>query len=395
MIETHNQFLSRKKRRVGDGYKVFPYLVDEKTLRKRKKIPKELKNIDFYSRNISAAQFNHVGDIINGHRIPEYVVELVTSSDLKEEEFRRVCRNEVTSDIPDSERQCLFLHHNDPYLMLGPFKLEVHSRSPLRTVMADFFTEVEMDWLIEYSKPRLSAARGKSEHKVDVPQAAQRYSKKGVIIHKTVQCWINERETETPKLTIDRGESDQPDDDFVILDPLQNPDWYIIKHPILHRLAKKIEIATRMNITARWSSTEFQTTNYGLGGLCETHLDPHGYLDGVEVPKSRASLFLTGDMLATVMGWLEDVPAGGATAFDWPGKEIAIQPTKGSIAFWFNLKKNGSRNRMTSHGGCPVIVGSKWILNKWIFFFNQWKTHPCSLDRGDEHDLDSAFLVPK
>ncbi len=35
----------------------------------------------------------------------------------------------------------------------------------------------------------------------------------------------------------------------------------------------------------------------------------------------------------------------------------------------------------STHGGCPVLVGSKWILNKWIYSFDQWKTYPCLLDR--------------
>ena len=34
-----------------------------------------------------------------------------------------------------------------------------------------------------------------------------------------------------------------------------------------------------------------------------------------EIPRSRINLKLTGDMYATAMGWLEDVDAGGGTAF--------------------------------------------------------------------------------
>ena len=30
----------------------------------------------------------------------------------------------------------------------------------------------------------------------------------------------------------------------------------------------------------RYSSTDYQTTNYGLGGLCETHMDPAGFVRG-------------------------------------------------------------------------------------------------------------------
>lgn len=39
-----------------------------------------------------------------------------------------------------------------------------------------------------------------------------------------------------------------------------------------------------MNLTGKYSSTDYQTTNYGLGGLCERHLDPHGYLEGAHLP---------------------------------------------------------------------------------------------------------------
>jgi hypothetical protein len=49
-----------------------------------------------------------------------------------------------------------------------------------------------------------------------------------------------------------------------------------------------------MNLTGKYSSTAFQTTNYGLGGICEMHLDPHGYIEGADVPKEMESLFQTG-----------------------------------------------------------------------------------------------------
>jgi len=40
-------------------------------------------------------------------------------------------------------------------------------------------------------------------------------------------------------------------------------------------------------VTSKYSATPFQTTNYGLGGLCEIHMDPHGYIEGKEVPITR------------------------------------------------------------------------------------------------------------
>ena len=84
-------------------------------------------------------------------------------------------------------------------------------------------------------------------------------------------------------------------------------------------------------------------------------------------------------MMATMMGWLKDVEVGGATAFADPGHEILVWPRRGSAAFWFNLDKKGFRDRRLLHGGCPIIKGSKWILNKWLFYFDQFKKFPCGL----------------
>ena len=39
---------------------------------------------------------------------------------------------------------------------------------------------------------------------------------------------------------------------------------------------------------------------------------------------------------------------------------------KGDLAFWFNIDRNLNVDYLTFHGGCPVLVGSKWITNKWI-----------------------------
>ena len=34
---------------------------------------------------------------------------------------------------------------------------------------------------------------------------------------------------------------------------------------------------------------------------------------------------------------------------------------------------------LTFHGGCPVLAGSKWITNKWIRQFGQYRNFPCAL----------------
>ena len=52
---------------------------------------------------------------------------------------------------------------------------------------------------------------------------------------------------------------------------------------------------------------------------------------------------MSGDMLATFMAWLADVPAGGGTGYDFPTKEMLVEPSRGAAAFWMDLKSSGQR----------------------------------------------------
>ena len=84
-------------------------------------------------------------------------------------------------------------------------------------------------------------------------------------------------------------------------------------------------------------------------------------------------------MIATFMGWFKEPEAGGGTAFISNEFEGVIEAKKGSAAFWINLSSCHIKDSRTLHGGCPVLKGSKWILNKWIFSWDQWKSWPCYL----------------
>ena len=54
-------------------------------------------------------------------------------------------------------------------------------------------------------------------------------------------------------------------------------------------------------------------------------------------------------------------------------------PEKGAAAFWYDLVSNGFRDKTTQHGGCPVLKGSKWILNKWLYYYDNFAKFPCNL----------------
>lgn len=76
-----------------------------------------------------------------------------------------------------------------------------------------------------------------------------------------------------------------------------------------------------------------------------------------------------------------DVERGGYTIFVDAG--AVIKPRKGDAAFWFNLKRSGDGDPLTLHAGCPVIVGTKWVANKWIHEYGQEFKRPCTLDEDD------------
>ena len=162
--------------------------------------------------------------------------------------------------------------------------------------------------------------------------------------------------------------------------PLINPNQFTIEHSIMLSVSKRIELVTKFNITKRNAGSMYQTTNYGLAGLVEPHNDAWGYeSDGVRLVEERVSLVSTGDYIATFMGWLENVAGGGETAFVHPEYEDRLQPSKGSAAFWINLYSCHKRDPRATHVGCPVLKGSKWILNKWINSFDPWNDWPCGL----------------
>ena len=49
---------------------------------------------------------------------------------------------------------------------------------------------------------------------------------------------------------------------------------------------------------------------------------------------------------------------GGGTAFPYVGR--IVFPTKGSVVFWYNLNRDGTKQEYSFHGGCPTMYGIKY-----------------------------------
>ena len=92
------------------------------------------------------------------------------------------------------------------------------------------------------------------------------------------------------------------------------------------------------------------------------------------------------------MVWLSDVQKGGATCFTYPDEEGTVSPRKNSALFWIDMDRRLARDQRLLHGGCPVLLGTKWILNNWIYSFGQWRSWSCGMDTNAEFNVYNHFM---
>jgi prolyl 4-hydroxylase len=73
---------------------------------------------------------------------------------------------------------------------------------------------------------------------------------------------------------------------------------------------------------------------------------------------------VTGQRTWTVMIYLNEPEAGGATRFKTIDK--TIQPETGKLLAWNNLLPDGRVNGATLHHGMKVRAGTKYVVTKWF-----------------------------
>ncbi len=86
--------------------------------------------------------------------------------------------------------------------------------------------------------------------------------------------------------------------------------------------------------------------------------------------------------IATVLVYLSDVEEGGETSFLFEGvggtkrietvdykacdTGIKYRPRAGDALLFWSMHPDGSKDKHSLHGGCPVVKGTKWTMTKWI-----------------------------
>ena len=150
----------------------------------------------------------------------------------------------------------------------------------------------------------------------------------------------------------------------------------------LAKITARISQLTKMRVDYPLSAEPYQVVNYGLGGRYTPHYDAYGMYERPLPEETKFYMQSKGDRIGTFMVYLSSVELGGGTVFPLLG--LRSLPVEGDAIFWINTYSDGTNDVLTKHGGCPVLLGSKWITNKWVGYYDQGLEHyPCGLERKE------------
>uniref|UniRef100_A0A3P8SQY1 procollagen-proline 4-dioxygenase n=1 Tax=Amphiprion percula TaxID=161767 RepID=A0A3P8SQY1_AMPPE len=246
--------------------------------------------------------------------------------------YEQLCRGEGIGMTPRRQSRlfCRYYDNNrHPRYVIGPVRQEDEWDHPRIVRYHNIVSDKEMEKVKELAKPRLRRATVHDPQTGKLTTAHYRVSK---------SAWLKAYE-----------------------------------HPVLDKIDQRIRDITGLDVT---TAEDLQVANYGIGGQYEPHLDfvrQHELYAFEELG--------TGNRIATWMFYMSDVPAGGATVFT--EVKVAVWPIKGTAVFWYNLYPSGEGDNRTQHAACPVLVGSKWVSNKWIHERGQEFRRRCGLQETD------------
>nr|ACG37571.1 prolyl 4-hydroxylase [Zea mays]AEP37744.1 prolyl 4-hydroxylase 3 [Zea mays] len=135
----------------------------------------------------------------------------------------------------------------------------------------------------------------------------------------------------------------------------------------LAEIEKKIARATML---PRNHGEPFNVLRYNIGQRYASHYDAFDPAQYGPQKNQRVASFLL---------YLTDVEEGGETMFPYENSEnmdigydyekcigLKVKPRKGDGLLFYSLMVNGTIDRTSLHGSCPVIKGEKWVATKWI-----------------------------
>ena len=274
------------------------------------------KNLVFYEQELKEHPDKH-STLESNNRVRNISVEM--------QNYEEFCRE--GRPVPRDQHHKLMCFYytksKDPQLILRPAKIEIVYLKPKIFVLRGLVSQTEILRLQELGGPKLNRATVYDSNQKIV------YSS----IRTSKSAWLDEHEDNQGHLS---------------------------------RINRRMEAITNLDLS---TAELLQVCNYGIGG----HYNPH-YDYSTETRDIHPG---EGRRIATVLIYLTDVTLGGCTVFTSAGAQL--KPSEGDAAFWWNLKRSGEGDLRTRHAACPVLVGSKWVCNKWIHERGQEFRRRCAL----------------
>ncbi|CAI4231813.1 unnamed protein product [Auanema sp. JU1783] len=249
--------------------------------------------------------------------------------------YEALCRGEIEPIDPAEEKKLrCYLKRDKPFLKLAPIKVEILRLDPLAVLFKEVISDYEISVVKELASPKLKRATVQNSVTGELETASYRISK---------SAWLK-----------------------------------AVESPVIERINQRIQYMTNLEQS---TSEDLQVANYGLGG----HYDPH-YDFARKEEKNAFKNLNTGNRIATVLFYMSQPEKGGATVFNH--LNTAVFPSMHDALFWYNLKRNGDGDLRTRHAACPVLLGVKWVSNKWIHERGQEFNRPCGLTE----DIQEQFV---
>ncbi|WP_233869052.1 2OG-Fe(II) oxygenase [Paraburkholderia adhaesiva] len=127
--------------------------------------------------------------------------------------------------------------------------------------------------------------------------------------------------------------------------------------PLITRIEQRVAELTGHPVE---NAEGLQILHYPQGTECAPHFD--FLLPANEA--NKASIARSGQRVATIIMYLNEVDSGGETGFPHVG--FSVLPRQGQALFFEYRNAQGRTDPMSLHSGARVLAGEKWIAVKWI-----------------------------
>ena len=131
--------------------------------------------------------------------------------------------------------KCHLVHHWNPFLIIGPFHIEVSLYQPFRTIMHDFYTENEMNCILDFSSLRLRKSREDQIYKVTPQSETSPLVHNKTAVTEAVAFWLNDIEYPEKEIYTLISKEGQPRE-YTVSPAVKDPYKYIVSHKLLYTI---------------------------------------------------------------------------------------------------------------------------------------------------------------